>query len=100
MKIELEFKDLEEYSEFISALNNAILAQQKVVQSIILGVEFPSIFNKLAEQKTEEELKARLALLTSKYNDLEKIEKYLLEPQMIEIWKRKKDFLIDFLKKI
>lgn len=99
MKIELEFKDLEEYSEFISALNNAILAYQKVVQSIILGVEFPSIFNKLAETKTEEELKARLALLTSKYNDLEKIEKYLLE-EPTEFWKRKRDFLIDFLKKI
>ena len=88
MKIELEFKDLEEYSEFISALNNAIFAYQKVIQSIILGVEFPSVFNKLAETKTEEELKARLALLTSKYNDLEKIEKYLLEP---EIWKRIKE---------
>ena len=88
MKIELEFKDLKEYSEFISALNNATLAYQKVVQSIILGVEFPSVFNKLAETKTEEELKARLALLTSKYNDLEKIEKYYLEP---EIWKRIKE---------
>ena len=53
MKVELEFKDLEEYSEFISALNNAILAYQKVVQSIILGVEFPSVFNKLAETQAE-----------------------------------------------
>ena len=88
MKVELEFKDLEEYSEFISTLNNATLAYQKVIQSIILGVEFPSVFNKLAETKTEEELKARLALLTSKYSDLEQIEKYLLEP---EIWKRIKE---------
>ena len=88
MKIELECKDLEEYSEFISALNNATLAYQKVIQSIILGVDFPSVFNKLAKTKTEEELKARLALLTSKYNDLEKIEKYLLES---EIWKRIKE---------
>ena len=88
MKVELEFNDLEEYSEFISALNNATLAYQRVIQSIILGVEFPSVFNKLAETKTEEELKAQLALLTAKYNDLEKIEKHLLEP---EIWKRIKE---------
>lgn len=88
MKIELEFKDLEEYSEFISALNNATLAYQIIIQSIILGVDVPLVFNKLAETKTEEELKARLALLTSKYSDLEKIEKYLLEP---EIWKRIKE---------
>lgn len=88
MKIELEFKDLDEFSEFISALNNATLAYQKVIQSIILGVDFPSVFDKLAETKTEEELKARLALLTSKYNDLEKIERHILEP---EIWKRIKE---------
>ena len=88
MKIELEFKDLEEYSEFVSALNNATFAYQKVIQCIILGVEFPSAFDKLTETKTEEELKTRLALLISKYNDLEKIEEYLLEP---EIWKRIKE---------
>lgn len=88
MKIELEFKDLDEFSEFICAMNNATAAYQRVINSIILGVDFPSIFDKLAETKTEEELKARLALLISKYNDLEQIEKYLLEP---EIWKRIKE---------
>ena len=88
MKIELEFKDLDEFSEFMCAMNNATAAYQRVINSIILGVDFPSIFDKLAETKTEKELKARLALLISKYNDLEKIEKYLLEP---EIWKRIKE---------
>lgn len=88
MKIELEFKDLDEFSEFICAMNNATAAYQRVINSIILGVDFPSIFDKLAETKTEEELKARLALLISKYNDLEQIEKYLLEP---EIWKQIKE---------
>jgi hypothetical protein len=88
MKIELEFKDLDEFSEFMCAMNNATAAYQRVINSIILGVDFPSIFDKLAETKTEEELKARLALLISKYNDLEEIEKYLLEP---EIWKRIKE---------
>ena len=70
------------------AMNNATAAYQRVINSIILGVDFPSIFDKLAKTKTEEELKSRLALLTSKYNDLEKIEQYYLEP---EIWKRIKE---------
>ena len=89
MKIELEFKDLDEFSEFICAMNNATAAYQRVINSIILGVDFPSIFDKLAETKTEEELKARLALLISKYNDLEQIEKYLLEPKIWEQIKEK-----------
>ena len=88
MTIELEFKDLDEFSEFMCAMNNATAAYQRVINSIILGVDFPSIFDKLAETKTEEELKARLALLVSKYNDLEKIEQHYLDSK---IWEKIKE---------
>ena len=70
MKVELEFLDKEEFTEFVSAYNNALIAYKDIINAINLGCQVSSKWDKLAESKTEEELKHRLFLLQHQYNEL------------------------------
>ena len=70
MKIELEFLDNEEFTEFMCGFNNAIIAYKDIINSIILGTEVPTKWYPLAEKKTEEELRHRLFVLQNQYNEL------------------------------
>lgn len=77
MKIEIEVDDL---TEFISALNNALIVYGDIISSIHLGCE-PSLLikNKVAlEQIGEDKLKARYDALVNVYMKLEEIERRML----------------------
>ena len=77
MKIEIEVNDL---TEFISALNNALIVYGDIISSIQLGCE-PGLLikNKVAlEQIGEDKLKARYDALVNVYMKLEEIERRML----------------------
>ena len=65
MKIELEFKDNKEFSEFVSAFNNAIIAYDDVRFSKMLGCDTSPKWDDLSEEKMLE----RRILLLDKYFD-------------------------------
>lgn len=75
MKIELEFKNKNEFSEFISGLNNSILTYQYIIQAIELDCEIPNRFQKLKNNLTIEELNERFNILINQYKQLTDIEK-------------------------
>ena len=66
MKIELEFKNDKEFSEFISAFNNAIIAYDDVRFAKMLGCDISPKWDDLTEEKMME----RRSLLLDKYYDL------------------------------
>ena len=83
MKIEIEVNDL---TEFISALNNALIVYGDIISSIRLGCE-PSLLikNKVAlEQIGEDKLKARYDALVNVHMKLEEIERRMLNDQRRE----------------
>ena len=71
MKIELEFKDLKEFSNFISGLNNAIIAYDDVKGAIDFACEVSPKWDNVPVEKMRE----RLKLLRDKYFELLDIEK-------------------------
>ena len=83
MKIEIEVNDL---TEFISALNNALIVYGDIISSIQLGCE-PGLLikNKVAlEQIGEDKLKARYDALVNIYMELEEIERRMLNDKRRE----------------
>lgn len=83
MKIEIEVNDL---TEFISALNNALIVYGDIISSIQLGCE-PGLLikNKVAlEQIGEDKLKTRYNTLVNVYMELEEIERRMLNDQRRE----------------
>lgn len=70
MKIELDFKNQEEFIEFVSAFNNAMIAYYDIVYSIDFDCEISPKWDGLVPEKG----KARLNLLTKQYKKLIKKE--------------------------
>lgn len=75
MKIEIEVPDIKTAA---IAINNAIVAYNDIVWSIILGCEVPNKFRPL-KTLDDEELEKRLSCLKDIYKQLEEMEKNIQE---------------------
>lgn len=77
MKIELEFKDQEEFIEFVKSFNNAVIAYNDIVYGMILGAQVSPKWEPLLDTYGEDGLRYRLNLLKEQYEVLYKVEKSL-----------------------
>ena len=75
MKIELEFKNQEEFIEFVKSFNNAVIAYNDIVCGMILGAQVSPKWEPLLDAYGEDGLRYRLNLLKEQYEVLYKVEK-------------------------
>ena len=77
MKIELDFKNQEEFIEFVKSFNNAVIAYNDIVCGMILGAQVSPKWEPLLDIVGENGLRHRVDLLKKQYNTLYEVEKSL-----------------------
>ena len=77
MKIELDFKNQEEFIEFVKSFNNAVIAYNDIVCGMILGAQVSPKWEPLLDIVGENGLRYRVDLLKKQYNTLYEVEKSL-----------------------
>lgn len=77
MKIELEFKNQEEFIEFAKSFNNAVIAYNDIVCGMILGAQVSPKWEPLLDTYGEDGLRYRVKVLKEQYNVIHEIEKSL-----------------------
>ena len=77
MKIELEFKNQEEFIEFVKSFNNAVIAYNDIVCGMILGAQVSPKWEPLLDTYGEDGLRHRVKLLIKQYEALHEVEKSL-----------------------
>ena len=77
MKIELDFKNQEEFIEFVKSFNNAVIAYNDIVCGMILGAQVSPKWEPLLDIIGEDGLRHRINLLKKQYNTLYEVEKSL-----------------------
>ena len=77
MKIELDFKNQEEFIEFVKSFNNAVIAYNDIICGMILGAQVSPKWDPLLDIVGEDGLRHRVDLLKKQYNTLYEVEKSL-----------------------
>jgi len=70
MKVEIEFKDLDEFSKFLDAMSHAGAAYKRTIDKIFFCCNDTTLDDTLEEKYSNEELRERYMIYRQKYKEL------------------------------